>query len=89
MKQKNASCMRSGRRPSPEGTRLLFDAAISPIMMRPGDGPTEGRFGGEPLVIGARSSSLGISSARILHEIRYGYLVRYDWCLVPGSRVLV
>ena len=34
--------LRSGRRPSPEETRLLFAGTISP-MICPGDGPTEGR----------------------------------------------
>ena len=34
--------MRSGRRPSPERTGLLFADTISP-MICPGDGPTEGR----------------------------------------------
>ena len=34
--------LESGRRPSPEGTKLLFAGAISP-MMHPGDGATEGR----------------------------------------------
>ena len=33
-------CMRAGRRPSPEGTRLLFAGTISPMMCL-GDGPTE------------------------------------------------
>ena len=37
-----SSCMRSGHRPSPEGTRLLIAGTISP-MIYPGDGPTEGR----------------------------------------------
>ena len=40
-KQKN-SYIRAGRRPSPEGTRLLFAGTISP-MICPDDGPTEGR----------------------------------------------
>ena len=35
--------MRSGRRPSPEGTRLLFAGTISPMMYLSG-GPTEGRY---------------------------------------------
>ena len=35
-------CMRAGRRPSPEGTRLLFAGTISPMICL-GDGPTEGR----------------------------------------------
>ena len=34
--------MRAGRRPSPEGTRLLFAGTISPTICL-GDGPTEGR----------------------------------------------
>ena len=34
--------MRTGRRPSPEGTRLLFAGTISPTICL-GDGPTEGR----------------------------------------------
>ena len=34
--------MRSGRRPSPEGTRSLFAGTISPVIY-PVDGPTEGR----------------------------------------------
>ena len=33
--------MRAGRRPSPEGTRLLFAGTISPMICL-GDGPTEG-----------------------------------------------
>ena len=40
-KQKT-SCMRAGRRPSPEGTRLLFAGTVSP-MISLGDGPTERR----------------------------------------------
>ena len=40
-KQKT-SCMRTGRRPSPEGTRLLSAGTISPTLCL-GDGPTEGR----------------------------------------------
>ena len=34
-----SSCMRLGRPPSPEGTRLMFAGTISP-MICPGDGPT-------------------------------------------------
>ena len=37
-----SSCMRSGRRPIPEGTRLLFAGTIN-LMICPGDVPTEGR----------------------------------------------
>ena len=35
--------MRSGRRPSPEGARLLFAGPTS-TMICPADGPTEGRY---------------------------------------------
>ena len=34
--------MRAGRRPSPEGTRMLFAGTISPTICL-GEGPTEGR----------------------------------------------
>ena len=37
-----SSCMRSGRKPSPEGTRLPFAGTIS-SMICPVDGPTGGR----------------------------------------------
>ena len=37
-----SSCMRSGCRPSPEGTRLLFAGTIG-LMICLGDVPTEGR----------------------------------------------
>ena len=43
-KNKTKTNIRSGRRPSPEGTRLLFAGPISPInMICPVDGPTVGR----------------------------------------------
>ena len=39
---KKTSYIRAGRRPSPEGTRLLFSGTISPTICL-GDGPTEKR----------------------------------------------
>ena len=42
MKNETKTNMHSGRRPIPEGTRLLFACTISPTK-RPVDGPTERR----------------------------------------------
>lgn len=38
--QKQTAFQPSGRKPSPEGTRLLFAATISPPTIRPTDRPT-------------------------------------------------
>ena len=43
-KMKQKTSMRSGRRPSPEGARLLVAGTINP-MICPVDGPTKGRHG--------------------------------------------
>ena len=53
--------MRSGRRPSPEGTRWLFAGTINPMMCSV-DGPTEGKY--EKKTDGRQEKRAGTQSSK-------------------------